>query len=73
MKKAIFYLLACVLLPVAASADEGMWLVSTFRDVIYPQMKKEGLKLKPGEIYNEESRRCATPSWPSTAAWARAA
>ena len=43
MKKAIFYLLACVLLPVAASADEGMWLVSTFRDVIYPQMKKEGL------------------------------
>ena len=54
MKKAIFYLLACVLLPVAASADEGMWLVSTFRDVIYPQMKKEGLKLKPGEIYNEE-------------------
>ena len=55
MKKAIFYLLACVLLPVAASADEGMWLVSTFRDVIYPQMKKEGLKLKPGEIYNEES------------------
>ena len=46
MKKAIFYLLACVLLPVAASADEGMWLVSTFRDVIYPQMKKEGLKLK---------------------------
>lgn len=32
-----------------------MWLVSTFRDVIYPQMKKEGLKLKPGEIYNEES------------------
>ena len=45
MKKAIFYLLACVLLPVAASADEGMWLVSTFRDVIYPQMKKEGLKL----------------------------
>ena len=24
MKKAIFYLLACVLLPVAASADEGI-------------------------------------------------
>lgn len=54
MKKAIFFLLACVLLPVAASADEAV-LVSTFRDVIYPQMKKEGLKLKPGEIYNEES------------------
>ena len=74
MKKAIFYLLACVLLPVAASADEGMWLVSTFRDVIYPQMKKEGLKLKPGERFTTRSpRRCATPSWPSTAAWARAA
>ena len=61
MKKAIFYLLACVLLPVAASADEGMWLVSTFRDVIYPQMKKEGLKLKPGEIYNEESQALCNP------------
>lgn len=55
MKKAIFYLLLCALLPAAASADEGMWLVSTFRDAIYPQMKREGLKLKPGEIYNEES------------------
>lgn len=55
MKKAIFYLLLCGLLPVTASADEGMWLVSTFRDAIYPQMKREGLKLRPGEIYNEES------------------
>lgn len=55
MKKAILYLLIGVLLPVAASADEGMWLVSTFRDVIYPQMKREGVKLKPGEIYNEEN------------------
>ena len=55
MKKAIFYLLVCALLPAAASADEGMWLVSTFQNMIYPQMKKEGLKLKPGEIYNEES------------------
>lgn len=55
MKKAIFYLLVGAILPAAASADEGMWLVSTFQEVIYPQMKKEGLKLRPGEIYNEHS------------------
>lgn len=55
MKKAILYLLIGVLLPAAASADEGMWLVSTFQQVIYPQMKREGLKLRPGEIYNEEN------------------
>ena len=55
MKKAIIYLLLIALLPITASADEGMWLVSTFQNVIYPQMKKEGLKLKSGEIYNEDS------------------
>lgn len=55
MKKGIFYLLAALLLPIAASADEGMWMVNTFQHVIYPQMKKAGIKLKPGEIYNEAS------------------
>ncbi|MCD7793482.1 MAG: S46 family peptidase [Alistipes sp.] len=55
MKKSIFYLLVVALLPISAVADEGMWLVNTFQRVIYPQMKKAGVKLKPGEIYNEES------------------
>ena len=50
MKKAIFYLLACVLLPVAASADEGMWLINRLGE-IYPQMKSKGLKIKDKEIY----------------------
>ncbi len=55
MKKGIFYLFLAALLPVTAAADEGMWMVNTFQNVIYPQMKKAGIKLKPGEIYNEES------------------
>ena len=55
MKKGIFYLLLAAMLPISAAADEGMWLVNTFQQVIYPQMKKAGVKLKPGEIYNEES------------------
>lgn len=55
MKKGIFYLLLAAMLPISAAADEGMWLVNTFQQVIYPQMKKAGIKLKPGEIYNEES------------------
>ncbi|MEG0948417.1 MAG: S46 family peptidase [Bacteroidales bacterium] len=35
-------------------ADEGMWLMTQFQETIYPKMKKMGLSLKPGEIYNEE-------------------
>ncbi len=55
MKKGIFYLLLAALLPISAAADEGMWMVNTFQHAIYPQMKKAGIKLKPGEIYNETS------------------
>ena len=58
MKKAIFYLLACVLLPVAASADEGMWLINRLGE-IYPQMKSKGLKIKDKEIYNEQTSALA--------------
>ncbi|MGL4293313.1 MAG: S46 family peptidase [Bacteroidales bacterium] len=35
-------------------ADEGMWLMTQFEETIYPKMKKMGLSLKPGEIYDEQ-------------------
>lgn len=35
-------------------ADEGMWLMTQFEESIFPKMKKMGLALKPGEIYNEQ-------------------
>lgn len=53
MKKILIYALLALLAPASAMADEGMWLVNLFESSIYPQMKKKGLKLKPGEIYNE--------------------
>ena len=54
MKKILIYALLILLNPVLAMADEGMWLVNLFESSIYPRMKKKGLKLKPGEIYNEQ-------------------
>lgn len=42
-------------MPLVALADEGMWLINAFQKNIYPQMKKQGLKLAPGEIYNENT------------------
>lgn len=53
MTRKITLLLAVLLFSGAASADEGMWLIHLLRQ-IYPQMRTEGLKLKPEEIYNEE-------------------
>ena len=49
----VLALLAGVLIPANLQADEGMWMVQ-FLEGIYPNMKKAGLKLKPGEIYNQE-------------------
>ncbi len=54
MKK-LLICFAALCVSFSAMADEGMWLVNTFESTIYPQMKKLGLKLKPGEIYNEQS------------------
>lgn len=50
----IAFLLTGVLSPVNLIADEGMWMVK-YLESIYPKMKKAGLKLKPGEIYNEDA------------------
>lgn len=54
MKKTIVILLLAAMVPLSSFADEGMWLVNAF-ERIYPQMKKAGLKLQPGELYNEEN------------------
>ena len=56
-EKILIYALLALLAPASAMADEGMWLVNLFESSIYPQMKKKGLKLKPGEIYNERGYR----------------
>ncbi len=58
MEKKILTLLAVLLLGGTASADEGMWLIHLLRN-IYPQMKAEGLKLKPEEIFSEEQAALA--------------
>ncbi|TAE72551.1 MAG: S46 family peptidase [Bacteroidetes bacterium] len=50
MKK-IFILLFVSLLSFKAMADEGMWLLM-FLGKNYEQMKKQGFKLKPEDIYN---------------------
>lgn len=55
MRRWIICAAACVLLGQTAAADEGMWLIQQLGRGVYPQMRAEGLKLKPGEIYNESS------------------
>lgn len=49
--KRIFIFLFASLLSFKAMADEGMWLLM-FLGKNYEQMKKQGLKLKPEDIYN---------------------
>lgn len=46
--------LIMVALSQGVKADEGMWLMTQFQETIYPKMKKMGLSLKPGEIYDEQ-------------------
>lgn len=52
MKRTIF-LLALLLAVLPAAADEGMWLVNRLERV-YPEMRREGLKLKLDEIFSAE-------------------
>lgn len=55
MKRLILIVAIIVIMPRAARADEGMWLINTFGKVIYQQMRERGLKLTAGEIYNENA------------------
>jgi len=54
MKKIALYIagLMLVFAPIKLSADEGMWLPLFIKRLNYADMKKEGLELKPEEIYS---------------------
>ena len=53
MKKLLLCLSFMALVALHAQADEGMWMIHSFRDMIYQEMKQMGLKLSPDDIYNE--------------------
>jgi V8-like Glu-specific endopeptidase len=50
-------LLAAVLalLPLAASADEGMWMIHAINEALEKKMQERGLQLSAGEIYNADA------------------
>lgn len=52
-KYLIVVALALILRPLAASADEGMWMVNALSEALVQKMQKTGLELAPGEIYDE--------------------
>ena len=54
MKKGLL-LLALALLPVAASADEGMWMINAISEALEKKMQERGLRLSAGEIYNADA------------------
>ena len=51
------YLLAAVLafLPLAAWADEGMWMIHALDQALEKKMQERGLRLSAGEIYNADA------------------
>ncbi|MBQ9192960.1 MAG: S46 family peptidase [Bacteroidales bacterium] len=46
---------ALALLPVAAFADEGMWMVHAIDQALEKKMQERGLRLSAGEIYNADA------------------
>ena len=53
--KRLLLLAALVLLPVAASADEGMWMIHALNQALEKKMQERGLQLSAGEIYNADA------------------
>lgn len=53
MKRYIISILM-MLTTLAASADEGMWLIKDIDAQMYRQMRKMGLRLKADDLYNEQ-------------------
>ena len=53
--KRLFLLLALAILPLAASADEGMWMVHAINAALEKKMQERGLQLSAGEIYNADA------------------
>ena len=60
-----------LLVPLAASADEGMWMIHALNQALEKKMQERGLQLSAGEIYNADAPgpRSPTPSfrWAFTA------
>ena len=53
--KRIALLFALVFLPLAASADEGMWMINAINEALEKKMQERGLKLSAKEIYNADA------------------
>ena len=53
--KRLFLLAALALLPVAAFADEGMWMIHALNQALEKKMQERGLQLSAGEIYNADA------------------
>ena len=52
--KRLFLALA-LLIPLAASADEGMWMIHALNQALEKKMQERGLQLSAGEIYNADA------------------
>ena len=55
MMKRLLLQAALALLPVAAFADEGMWMVHAIDQALEKKMQERGLRLSAGEIYNADA------------------
>ena len=53
--KRLVLLAALALLPVAAMADEGMWMIHALNEALEKKMQERGLQLSAGEIYNADA------------------
>ena len=53
--KRILLLSVLSLLPLAASADEGMWMIHALNQALEKKMQERGLQLSAGEIYNADA------------------
>ena len=53
--KRLVLLAALALLPVAAFADEGMWMIHALNQALEKKMQERGLQLSAGEIYNADA------------------
>ena len=53
--KRLTLLLALAFLPLAASADEGMWMIHALNQALEKKMQERGLQLSAGEIYNADA------------------
>ncbi|MBO6062365.1 MAG: S46 family peptidase, partial [Bacteroidales bacterium] len=48
-------LVLALLFPLAASADEGMWMIHALNQALEKKMQERGLQLSAGEIYNADA------------------